>query len=76
MNSRFAYAIVNCPHCKRQAEIEIEVESHSDYYPQMECDECGGDLSNAPGFDEAVSEAVTDCMAAAADYIHDTYQDR
>ena len=30
-----------CPHCKKDCEIEVSVESPSDYYFEDTCSECG-----------------------------------
>lgn len=44
-----------CPHCYKSIDIEIEIESPSDYIVMNNCSECDGEI-NDPKLDDAACQ--------------------
>ena len=42
-----------CPHCKNFISISVEIESPSDYYPNLDCEICDKEIDD-PKLDEAI----------------------
>ena len=46
-----------CPHCKKNTQIMVEIESPSDYIACADCEHCGKEI-NSPTLDQRVYESV------------------
>lgn len=59
-----------CPHCKKETNIHVDVESPSDYIASNECEHCGQEI-NDPNLDAKVMQGIADYFAGRADYYKD-----
>lgn len=68
-NNMRNYVTLNydCPVCNKTTDIEIEVESPSDYYMDTECPECGAPLSSK--FLDNVPVEIASELAGRAEYL-------
>jgi phage terminase large subunit GpA-like protein len=57
----------DCPHCKQETEIHVDVESPSDYYPDLACEHCGKEIRDDK-LDIEIMEEASDCFVRAADF--------
>jgi transcription elongation factor Elf1 len=62
----------SCPHCGQMTEIQIEIESPSDYIACSDCEHCGKEISD-PRLDQKVYATVIDYYSGKADYLKDTH---
>ena len=64
-----------CPNCKKGVELEVDVESPSDYYLLDDsCPECNTKLPDS--INDIVYKHVTNYYYDKVDYIMDAYRDR
>ena len=59
-----------CPHCKKETQIHVDIESPSDYIASNECEHCGQEI-NDPNLDSKVMQSIADYYAGRADYYKD-----
>jgi transcription elongation factor Elf1 len=62
----------NCPHCGELTDIDVEIESPSDYIACADCEHCGKEISD-PKLDQQVYQAVINHYSGKADYLKDTH---
>jgi hypothetical protein len=63
-----------CAACCSHTELEVEIDSPSDYYLlDTECPICGAELPDS--INDEVAKTVTDYYAGQADFIHDSMKD-
>lgn len=59
-----------CPHCQKETQIHVDIESPSDYIASNECEHCGQEI-NDPQLDSKVMQSIADYYAGRADYYKD-----
>lgn len=64
----------SCPHCKKETQIPVEIESPSDYIACADCEHCGKEIGD-PKLDQMVYQKVIDYYAGKADYLKDMKTD-
>jgi hypothetical protein len=75
---------LNCPHCGRETEIEVNVESPSDYYFENTCSECQKPITEfvhwrsgrKMDLDTVIMEEVSEDFASRAEFARDCREDR
>lgn len=69
MRPRYMTLDYYCKHCGNESEIEVEVESPSDYVMDDKCPRCGADLDD--NFQMNVPVEIASHLAGQAEYLRD-----
>ncbi len=65
---------LTCPHCKKEIEIVVEIESPSDYYYDKECPECNKKIEKYDknkDLDIEIMEEVSEYEIGKKEYYRD-----
>lgn len=62
-----SFVSFRCPHCDKMTDVFIEIESHSDYYPDKNCEHCGKEIEDST-LDNKILDEVNDYFVGMADW--------
>ena len=59
-----------CPHCDKDTEIRIEIESPSDYYSFNQCEHCGLEIKDSL-LEDKIMEEASEYFVSQAEWYRD-----
>jgi len=64
-----------CTNCHKDTDIDIVIESPSDYYPDCHCEHCGFDMYDNDKLQSRIMEFVGEYFVARAEWARDRMKD-